>query len=64
MRKKVNDIHTINFVILLHTPPGRGNEKTKAESRKMGLQFFPMKFHGFISLYQIICKSLIYKQIH
>ena len=51
MGKKVNDIHTINFVILLHTPPGRGNEKTKAESRKMGLQFFPMKFHGFISLY-------------
>ena len=51
MGKKVNDIHTINFVILLHAPPGRGNGKNKAKSRKMGLQFFPMKFHGFTSLY-------------
>ena len=36
MGNKVNYIHAINFISLLHTPQDQGNIK-KAESRKMGL---------------------------
>ena len=49
MGNKVNYIHAINFIKLFHTPPGQGSEKNKTESRKMGLRFFPMNFHGCVS---------------
>ena len=49
MGSKVNYIHAINFVNLLHTPRNQRNQKIKVESRKIGLRFFPMNFHGYIS---------------
>ena len=49
MGNKVNYIHAIHFINLFHTSRDQGNYKNKAESRKMGLRFFPMNFHGCIS---------------
>ena len=45
----VHYIHAINFWNLFDTPRDQGNYKNKAESRKMGLRFFPMNFHGCIA---------------
>ena len=50
MENKVNYIYTINFTNLFHTLRDQGNWKNKAESKKMGSRFFPMKCHGFISV--------------
>ena len=49
MRNKVNYIHAINFISLLDTPWDQGNQKNKEESKKMGLRFFMMNFHGCFS---------------
>ena len=40
MENKVNDIHTINFIVLFHTPRDQRNWKNEAESRKMGCDSF------------------------
>ena len=49
MKNKVNDIHVVNSINLLHTPRDEGNQNNKAASRKMGLRYFPMNFHGCVS---------------
>ena len=49
MENKVNDIHLVNSINLLHTLRDQGNQNNTAESRKMGLRFFLMNFHGCIS---------------
>ena len=48
MENKVNYIHATNFINLFDTPRDQGNRKNKAESKKMGLRFFPVKFHGYV----------------
>ena len=49
MGNEVNYVHTINFINLFYTQQDQGNLKKKAKSRKMGLQFFPINFHGCFS---------------
>ena len=44
MENKVNYIQAINFINLSHTWPDKGNSENKAESIKMGLQFFAKYF--------------------
>ena len=39
----------MNFINLFRTPRDQGNYANKAESKKMGLRFFPMNFHGCVS---------------
>ena len=48
MGNKVNYIHAIKFINVFHTPRDQGNERNRAESRKMLLRFFRMDFHGCI----------------
>ena len=55
MENRVNYVHAMNFINLFHIPREQGNWKKKAESRKMGLPFFPMKFHGCVSF--ILCQD-------
>ena len=49
MGNKVNYIQAINFINLFRTWRDQGNEKNRAESRNLGLRFFPIDFHGRIS---------------
>ena len=49
MENKVNYIQAINFINLSHTWPDKGNSKNKAESIKIGLQFFTKYFDSWIS---------------
>ena len=44
MENKVNYILAIKFINLSYTEQDERNSKNKAESRKMGLQFFEMYF--------------------
>ena len=44
MENKVNYIQAINFINLSHKQPDKGNSENKAESIKMGLQFFAKYF--------------------
>ena len=44
MENKVNSIQAINFINLFYTRRDEENSKNKAETRKMGLQFFTMYF--------------------
>ena len=44
MGNVVHCIHAKNIWNLFDTPRGQGNYKNKAESRKMGLRLFPMKY--------------------
>ena len=46
MGNRVNYIQAINFINLFRTGRDEGNSRNKAESRKMGLRFFPMYFDG------------------
>ena len=45
---KVNYINAINFTNLFDTLRDQTNQKNEAESKKMGLQFNPVNFHGCI----------------
>ena len=46
MGNKIYFILAKIFGSLFHTRRGEGNQKNKAEPRKMGLQFFPINFDG------------------
>ena len=50
MENKVNYILAIKFINLSYTEQDERNSKNKAESRKMGLQFFKMYFDSWISV--------------
>ena len=50
MENIVNYILAIKFINLSYTEQDERNSKNKAESRKMGLQFFKMYFDSWISV--------------